>query len=369
MSIRSSLRSTSHPLIAGLAVVALLPALAGGVAASDRPPDEAAIQPTRTDRQPGDREAGRRPAEPDDPAGEAGADPAALRRPGHRRRRQGGRRRRVQPDRPGEDQPPAARGGGAVPAAHPDPLRLRHDPRLPHRVPHPAGDGQLVRPAGRLRRRAVRRPGDRGRRHQAGLQPHGRRLARAPLGPDRRGQRRGPVPRVGDGGRPGQGRPGRGTTARPTRWSPASSTSPPTGSPRAAATTTRPTCPSSGLRNLYLPPFKAAVDAGADTAMCSFNAINGVPGCANPETETQILKQEWGFDGFIESDYTAVDELRACPPKTPGHGPVRARRRGRRPLRRRPGAERRDRHGDGQHQHPRLRRPAAGQGQRSRSRG
>src|SRR3954463_3639569 len=61
------------------------------------------------------------------------------------------------------------------------------------------------------------------------------------------------------------------------------------------------------LRNLYLPPFKAAVDAGADTAMCSFNAINGVPGCANPETETQILKQEWGFDGFIESDYTAVD--------------------------------------------------------------
>jgi beta-glucosidase len=79
------------------------------------------------------------------------------------------------------------------------------------------------------------------------------------------------------------------------------------------------------LRNLYLPPFKAAVDAGADTAMCSFNAINGVPGCANPETETQILKREWGFDGFIESDYTAVSELRACPPKNPdmppcGHG-------------------------------------------------
>jgi beta-glucosidase len=75
------------------------------------------------------------------------------------------------------------------------------------------------------------------------------------------------------------------------------------------------------LRNLYLPPFKAAVDAGADTTMCSFNALNGVPGCANPETETQILKQEWGFDGFVESDYTAVDELRACPPKTPDTGP------------------------------------------------
>src|SRR4051794_9932532 len=63
------------------------------------------------------------------------------------------------------------------------------------------------------------------------------------------------------------------------------------------------------LRNLYLPPFKAAVDAGADTAMCSFNAINGVPGCANKRLETDVLKGEWGFDGFIESDYTAVDEL------------------------------------------------------------
>jgi len=79
------------------------------------------------------------------------------------------------------------------------------------------------------------------------------------------------------------------------------------------------------LHNLYLPPFKAAVDAGADTAMCSFNAINGSPGCANHELETDLLKKEWGFDGFIESDYTAVAELRTCPPKTPdvgecGHG-------------------------------------------------
>lgn len=75
------------------------------------------------------------------------------------------------------------------------------------------------------------------------------------------------------------------------------------------------------LRNLYLPPFKAAVDAGADTVMCSFNSLNGVPGCANHYTETDILKNEWGFDGFIESDYTAVDETRACPPKTPDVGP------------------------------------------------
>jgi beta-glucosidase len=75
------------------------------------------------------------------------------------------------------------------------------------------------------------------------------------------------------------------------------------------------------LRNLYLPPFKAAIDAGADTVMCSFNAINGIPGCANRRTETDILKREWGFDGFVESDYTAVAELRACPPKIPDEGP------------------------------------------------
>ncbi len=76
----------------------------------------------------------------------------------------------------------------------------------------------------------------------------------------------------------------------------------------------------SRLRNLYLPPFKAAIDAGADTVMCSFNAISGVPGCADHETETSILKKEWGFDGFVESDYTAVAELRACPPVNPAEG-------------------------------------------------
>ena len=74
------------------------------------------------------------------------------------------------------------------------------------------------------------------------------------------------------------------------------------------------------LRNLYLPPFKAAIDAGADTAMCSFNALNGVPGCGNPYTLNRILKGEWDFDGFVESDWTAVSEMRACPPKNPDQG-------------------------------------------------
>ncbi len=74
------------------------------------------------------------------------------------------------------------------------------------------------------------------------------------------------------------------------------------------------------LWNMYLPPFKAAIDAGADTAMCSFNAINGVPGCGNPYLMNDILKDAWDFDGFVESDWTAVAEMRACPPVNPNEG-------------------------------------------------
>jgi len=74
------------------------------------------------------------------------------------------------------------------------------------------------------------------------------------------------------------------------------------------------------LRNFYLPPFKAAFEAGADTAMCAFNAINGVPACGNDYTLNDILKGEWDFDGFVESDWTAVAEMRACPPVNPNGG-------------------------------------------------
>jgi beta-glucosidase len=63
------------------------------------------------------------------------------------------------------------------------------------------------------------------------------------------------------------------------------------------------------LRNLYLPPFRAAVQAGAATLMASFNTISGVPAHANRHTLTDILKREWHFDGFVVSDYTGVHEL------------------------------------------------------------
>ena len=63
------------------------------------------------------------------------------------------------------------------------------------------------------------------------------------------------------------------------------------------------------LRQVYLKPYHAAVEAGAATLMSSFNSINGVPGSANPFTLTQILRHEWGFDGFVVSDWGAVAEL------------------------------------------------------------
>jgi len=63
------------------------------------------------------------------------------------------------------------------------------------------------------------------------------------------------------------------------------------------------------LRQVYLPPYHAAVDAGAATLMSSFNSINGVPATANPYTLTQILRKEWGFQGMVVSDWGAVAEL------------------------------------------------------------
>lgn len=63
------------------------------------------------------------------------------------------------------------------------------------------------------------------------------------------------------------------------------------------------------LREVHLPPFKAAFDAGALSTMSAFNEINGVPASANYELLTTILRGEWGFKGFVVSDYTADLEL------------------------------------------------------------
>lgn len=63
------------------------------------------------------------------------------------------------------------------------------------------------------------------------------------------------------------------------------------------------------LREVYLPPFKAAFDAGALSAMASFNEINGIPSTANHWLLQEVLREEWKFEGFVVSDFTGDAEL------------------------------------------------------------
>ena len=67
--------------------------------------------------------------------------------------------------------------------------------------------------------------------------------------------------------------------------------------------------PENELRNVYLPPFKVAVDAGVQTFMTSFSDIDGVPASANSFLLRDVLRQEWGFDGLVVGDWDAVREL------------------------------------------------------------
>jgi beta-glucosidase len=67
--------------------------------------------------------------------------------------------------------------------------------------------------------------------------------------------------------------------------------------------------PEDTLREIYLPPFHAAVEAGAGTLMSAFEDLNDVPASGNRHTLTEILRNEWRFDGFVVSDYNSVHEL------------------------------------------------------------
>ena len=61
--------------------------------------------------------------------------------------------------------------------------------------------------------------------------------------------------------------------------------------------------------NEYMPPYKAALDAGAGSIMASFNDVNGIPATANKWLMTDVLRKRWGFDGLVVSDYTGINEL------------------------------------------------------------
>lgn len=63
------------------------------------------------------------------------------------------------------------------------------------------------------------------------------------------------------------------------------------------------------MYNEYLPPYKAAIDAGVGSLMTSFNDINGMPATANKWLFTEVLRNQWGYEGFVVSDYNAVGEL------------------------------------------------------------
>lgn len=67
----------------------------------------------------------------------------------------------------------------------------------------------------------------------------------------------------------------------------------------------------SRMFNEYLPPYQAAVDAGVGTVMASFNDVNGVPATANKFLMTDVLRKQWGFKGFVVTDYTGINELEA----------------------------------------------------------
>lgn len=63
------------------------------------------------------------------------------------------------------------------------------------------------------------------------------------------------------------------------------------------------------LREFYLPAYKACIDAGAKLVMPSFNNLGGLPSTANPWIMRKILREEWGYDGLVVSDYAAINEL------------------------------------------------------------
>ena len=65
------------------------------------------------------------------------------------------------------------------------------------------------------------------------------------------------------------------------------------------------------MYNEYLPPYKAAVQAGVGSVMSSFNDVNGIPATANKFLMTDLLRTQWGFNGFVATDYTAINELEA----------------------------------------------------------
>ena len=271
---------------------------------------------------------------------------------------QEGRRRRVQPHRPGQDRPLPARRRRAVAAAHPDPVRLRHDPRLPHGLPGAAGRGVELRPRRRDGRLHDLRARVRRRRHQADLQPDGRRLPRAALGPHRRGLGRGPVPRLGDGRHEGPRRPGRrllrARQGRHERQAPRGLRRR-RGRARLQHDRRQRASPARSL--------PAAVQGRGRRRRRHGHVLVQLDqrpaGLRQPARRDRHPQEGVGLRRLHRERLHGGRRAARLPAEEPGRGTLRPRRRGRRPVRRRAGAQRRHGLRDGQHQHPRQRQAAA----------
>ena len=263
------------------------------------------------------------------------------------------------------DQGAAAHRRRGVAAEDPAPLRLRHDPRLPDDLPDPAGHRCELRSARRERRREVRRARVGRGRAQADLRADGRRLARAALGPDRRGCRRGSVPELG-ARQPPASRPSRAATTAPaTSSSPARSTSRPTGSRRPARLQH-----DRHVRAAALEPLPAAVQ-GRDRCRRGHRHV------LVQRDQRRARLRERRPDATAAQGRVALRRVRrerldgrGRAPRLPAEDTrprrVRARRRGRRPRRRCARAQRRRGLGDDQHPDPRPRCRPAGPAARSR---
>ena len=211
---------------------------------------------------------------------------------------------------PGAAQPASEKSHRAVAARNPRAVRLRRDPRLPHHLPHFAGPGLLVESrTGEAGRRSGRTGGaDVGRR--VDLLADDRRGARRPLGPCLGGLRRRPYANAVYGVAAVEGYQG-DNLADSRRVAACLKHFVGYGASEAGRDYVYTEISRQTLWDTYMPPYQAGIEAGAATVMSCFNDISGTPGTANPYILTEVLKERWAHDGFVVSDWAAIEQLRS----------------------------------------------------------
>ena len=176
-------------------------------------------------------------------------------------------------------------------------------------LPVPIGMAASWDPADHRAWPVGRRPRGACRRYPLDVRADGRHRARSTVGPDRRRCGGRPLPRRRRGRRPGHAASRAVSWVHPTASSPVRSTWPVTGRAIGGRDYDEVNLSDSELWNVYFPPFKAAVDAGAGNVMTAYMGLNGVPAGGNRWLFTEVLRDTWGFDGFVVSDANVVRSL------------------------------------------------------------